>query len=99
MIHIVIEPIFLSLTFPKEPLQNHLNPFHQDHACATLRGYWYCTSYPKISMFCALPQNHQHLLEKKRIYAPCSKFSKELKNRIKIKVDQAILELLIQTTF
>ena len=29
---------------------------------ALLRGY--CTSYPKISMFCALSQNYQHLFEK-----------------------------------
>ena len=27
-----------------------------------LRGY--CTSYRKISMFCVLSQNHQHLFEK-----------------------------------
>ena len=31
-----------------------------------LRGY--CTSYPKISMFCALTQNHQHLLKNKLYY-------------------------------
>ena len=28
----------------------------------TLGGY--CTSYPKISLFCALSQNYQHLYEK-----------------------------------
>ena len=27
-----------------------------------LRGY--CTSYPKISMFCALSSHYQHLFEK-----------------------------------
>ena len=48
----------------------------------------------KISMFCALSQNYQHLFEKK--YASYSKLSKELKNSIKIKVGQAVLELLIQ---
>ena len=30
------------------------------------------------------------------MYASCSKLSKELKNNIKIKVGQAVLELLIQ---
>ena len=47
----------------------------------------------KISMFCALSQNYQHLFEKK-IYASYSKLSKEIKNSIKIKVGQAVLELL-----
>ena len=50
---------------------------------------------PKISMFCALPQNYQHLFEK-IIYASNSKFSNELKNSIKIKVGQVVFELLIQ---
>ena len=46
-------------------------------------------------MFCALSQNYQHLFCK-IIYAFNSKLSKELKNSIKIKVGQAVLELLIQ---
>ena len=62
-----------------------------------LRGY--CTSYPKISMFCAVSQNYQHLFEKIGLYASYSKLSKELKNTIKIKVGQVVLGLLIQTTF
>ena len=33
------------------------------------------------------------------IYASCNKLSKELKNNIKIKVGQAVLELLIQQHF
>ena len=49
----------------------------------------------KISMFCALSQNYQHLFEK-IMYASYSKLSKELKNSIKIMVGQAVLELLIQ---
>ena len=36
---------------------------------------------PKISMFCALPQNCQHLFEK-IMYASYCKLSKELKNGI-----------------
>ena len=51
----------------------------------------------KISMFCALSQNYQHLfLKKKYKYASYSKLSKELKNSIKIKVGQTVLELLLQ---
>ena len=34
-------------------------PIHLD---PVLRGH--CTSYPKISMFCAVSQNYQHLFEK-----------------------------------
>ena len=49
----------------------------------------------KISMFCALSQNYQHLFEK-IIYTSHSKLSKELKNSIKIKVGQEVPELLIQ---
>ena len=53
----------------------------------SLRGYY--TFYPKISKFCALSQNYQHLLKLstpfwKIIYASYSKLSKELKNSIKI---------------
>ena len=47
-------------------------------------------------MFCALSQNYQHLLKNIYIYASYIKLSKELKNSIKIKVDVAVLELLIQ---
>ena len=55
-----------------------------------LRGYY--TFYPRISMFCALSQNYQHLFEKWYMHlVSYSKFSKELKNTIKIKVGQAFL--------
>ena len=38
-------------------------PIFQNEALhLALRGY--CTSYPKIIMFCALSQNYQHPLEK-----------------------------------
>ena len=50
----------------------------------------------KTSMFCALSQNYQHLLEK-IIYAFYSNLTKELKSSIKIMVGQAVLELLIQS--
>ena len=43
----------------------------------------YCTSYTKISMFCALSQKYQHACEKWYVHASCSKLSKELKNIIK----------------
>ena len=43
---------------------------------------------PKISMFCALSQNNQHLLEK---------WFKELKNGIEILVGQAVFKLQIKT--
>ena len=66
------------------------------HKLFYLRGY--CTSYPQISMFCTLSQKYQYLF-KKIIYAFYSKLSKELKNRIKSKVGQVVLELLIQTIF
>ena len=47
---------------------------------------------PKISMFCTLFQNYQHLFEKKKmIRASYSKLSKELKNGIEILVGPVIL--------
>ena len=46
-------------------------------------------------MFCALSQSYRNLSEK-MIYASYSKLSKELKNNIKIKVGQTVLEVLIQ---
>ena len=50
--------------------------------CEYLRGY--CTSYPKISMFlCSISK--LSTLFREMIYASYSKFSKELKNSIKIK--------------
>ena len=52
----------------------------------------------QISMFCALSQNYYHLFWKV-ICASYRKLSKELKNSIKILARQAVLELLIQTTF
>ena len=53
---------------------------------------------PKISMFCALSQNNQHLLEKQH-NASHSKLSKELKNGIEIWVGlgQAVFKLWIKT--
>ena len=39
------------------------------------------------------------IFSKNNIISSCSKFSKELKKSIEIKVGQAVLELLIQTTF
>ena len=42
-------------------------------------------------MFCALPQNNQHLFEKEKKNACYSKLSKELKISIKIEVGQAVL--------
>ena len=72
-------------------------PHTQNSWCKfSLRGY--CTFSPQNSMFCPVSQNYQHLFWK-IIYASYSKLSKELKNSIKIKVDQAVLELLTQTTF
>ena len=48
-------------------------------------------------MLCDLSQNYQYRFEKKKeIFASYSKLSKELKNSIKIKVGQVVLELLIQ---
>ena len=47
---------------------------------------------PKISMFCVLSQNNQHLFEK-LISASYSKLSKELKNGIEILVGQAVFKL------
>ena len=53
--------------------------FSLNDSCS--RGY--CTSYPKISMFCALSQNYQYLFLKNNVSSH-SKLSKELKNSIKI---------------
>ena len=58
----------------------------------------YCTSHPTIRMFCARTSKLSTSFQK-IIYASHSKFSKELKNSIKIKVGQAVLKLLIPTTF
>ena len=44
-------------------------------------------------MFCALSQNRQHLFEKV-VYPSYCKLSKELKNDIKILVNQAVFKLL-----
>ena len=59
----------------------------------------YCTSYPKklqnLHVLCSISKLSTSFW--KIIYAsPCSKLSKELKNSIKVKVGQAVLELLIQ---
>ena len=54
---------------------------------------------PKISMFCALSQNYQHLFEIKKKYASYSELYKEVKNSIKSNVGQVVLELLIQQHF
>ena len=60
----------------------------------TLKGVLYIL--PKISMFCALSQNYQHL-EKKIIYASYSKLSKKLQKGIEILVGQAVFKLWIKT--
>ena len=62
----------------------------------TFKGY--CTSLTKISMFCTLSQNYQHLFGK-MIYTSYCKLSKKLKNSIKIQIGQLVLDLLIQTPF
>ena len=58
----------------------------------------YCTSYPKKLqnkyVLCSISKLSTSFW--KIIYASYSKLSKELKNSIKIKVDQAVPELLIQ---
>ena len=58
----------------------------------------YCTSYPKklqnYHVLCSISKSSTSFW--KIIYASYSKLSKELKNSIKIKVGQAVLELLIQ---
>ena len=54
-----------------------------------LRGY--CTSYQKISMFCALSQNYQHL-EKFYMHL-IKKLFKELRNGIEIFLGQAVIKL------
>ena len=63
---------------------------------AQLRGY--CTSYPKKlqnkHVLCSISTLSKSFW--KIIYASYSKLSKELKNSIKMKVGQAVLELLIQ---
>ena len=60
-----------------------------------LRGY--CISYLKISMFCGLSQNNQHL--KNSICYHCySKLFKELKKGIGILVGQAIFKLMDQNS-
>ena len=53
------KPAFSCLSFI-----NHFNIFRNSELSVLLALKRYCTSYPKISMFCALSQNHQHLLEK-----------------------------------
>ena len=56
-------------------------------------------------MFCAVSENYQHIFEKWYMHLIVNlsikkkkkkKFSKNLKNSIKIKIGQAVLELLIQ---
>ena len=62
-----------------------MNEVTENQMSSYVKGVGYCTSYPKVSMFCALPQNYQHLFEKKKVmYVSYSKFPKELKNSIKI---------------
>ena len=59
--------------------------------CGMFVGY--CTSYPQISMFCTLfffLKNDMHL---------SVRYPRNSKNRIKIKVGQAIFESLIKTVF
>ena len=51
---------------------------------------------PKISMFCALFQNNQHILEIIS-YASYSELFKELKNGIEIILGQAVCKLWIKT--
>ena len=62
----------------------HIEKYFGSHHFATMSLRGYCTSYPKISMFCALSQNYQHLFELKIMYASYIKLPKELKNSIKI---------------
>ena len=70
---------------------------HDVPVSETLRGY--CTSYPKklqnYHVFCSVSNLSTYFW--KIIYASYRKLSKELKNSIKIKVGQAILELWIKT--
>ena len=71
--------------------------YEKKNSFARLKGY--CTSYPKKlqnrHILCSIWKLSTSFW-KKIIYASYSKLSKELKNSIKIKVGQAIFELLIQ---
>ena len=75
-----------------------LTSVHGSQVDRDIKGY--CTSYPKkapkLACFVFTSKLSTSFLFWKIIYASYSKLSKELINSIKIKVGQAILELLIQ---
>ena len=62
-----------------------------------LRGY--STSYPQLACFVFYLKIIDTFLKDNIGHASYSKLSKELKNSFKILIGQAVLELLIQTTF